>query len=575
MDTSKDDILRPVIMTAREYLTIIFLGCSLLFTAFYFPVFSYAEDKVIVSSVGSSQPESGSLIIHPENKKISIDYQEASLVSVLKALSYSFNLNLVTTKDIKGTVSANLKNITIDEALEAILNVNGYSFVRKNDIIYVMSAKEMEMVVQPFHLSFLEAADAKQVLSKTISTQGDIQVNEATNSLVVVDGLQHIEKIKQVLSEIDVAPVQVLIEAKIVDMQSKDYENLGTTINATYDPKGTSGGGIFDRSNLAAESMEVATNMAGPSTDIAGNQISLTPTFKSLSVDIQLDSLIQKNRAQVLASPSIATLNGKEARIIIGERFPFLETTQTSSGNTQTTRFVDVGTALKVTPMVSPDGWITMKVHPEVSSVSASLSAGPRITTREATSTIRVRDNETIIIGGLINKKGDTTRAGVPILRSIPVIRWLFSKKSSAREDTELIVFITPHIIRASNVQEGSSPNAQSITEDDYIKGGDQFVQDRLLSYVRNLESELDRAKPEATDLFKYSEIIQAYQMIYRQFPDSAFADRCLFKTAQIYKDIFHKADAAQKALNELLLKFPSSTFRSEAEKMLTKLQAQ
>lgn len=561
----------PLIMTPRKYLKIVFLSCFLLLAASYSPICSHAQEKVIASIDGSPAQEAGSLVFHPENKKISIDYKEASLVAVLKALSYSFNLNLVTTRDIKGTVSANLKNITIDEALEAILSVNGYRFVRKNDIIYVISAKEVEMVVQPFHLSFIEAADAKQLLSKTISAQGDIQINEATNSLVVVDGAQNIEQIKQVLAEIDVAPVQVLIEAKIVDMQSKDYENLGTTINATYDPKGASGGGVLGRSNLAAESMGVVTNMAGPSTDIAGDQISFTPTFKSLSVDIQLDSLIQKNRAQVLASPSIATLNGKEARIIIGERFPFLETTQTSSGNTQTTRFVDVGTALKVTPMVSPDGWITMKVHPEVSSVSASLSAGPRITTREATSTIRVRDNETIIIGGLINKKGDTIKAGVPILRSIPILRWLFSRKSSTVEDTELIVFITPHIMRASNHVEGSSAHGKTLTDGDYIKGGDQFVQDRLLSYVQNLESEMDRAKPEATDLFKYSEMIQAYQMIYQQFPDSPNADRCLFKTAQIYNNIFHKPEAASKVLNELLKRFPKSSYRSEAANMLDK----
>jgi hypothetical protein len=210
-----------------------------------------------------------------------------------------------------------------------------------------------------------------------------------------------------------------------------------------------------------------------------------------------------------------------------------------------------------------------MKVHPEVSSVSASLSAGPRITTREATSTIRVRDNETIIIGGLINKKADSTKAGVPFLRSIPGIRWLFSKRSSAHEDTELIVFITPHIIRAS----GGPMNATKISDDDYVDRGDLFVQDRVLAYVRNLESELDLSKPQAADFFKYSEMVQAYQMIYKQFPDSAIADRCLFKTAEIYNDIFHKTDAAEKILMELLKRYPKSSYISQAEEMLTKLK--
>jgi type II secretory pathway component GspD/PulD (secretin) len=547
------------------------LSWTVVLYALLFPSFVLAQEETNTALDPVAATAGSGLTIHPENKKISIDYEGASLVSVLKALSYSFNLNMVMTKDVEGKVSAHLQDITIDQALDAILSVNGYRFTRKKDIIYVMRASDVETIVQPFHLSFLLAADAKQLLSKAISSQGDIQINEATNSLVIVDTQEHIEKIRQVLSEVDVPPIQVLIEAKIVDIQSKDFENLGTTLDATYDPKGALGGGLFNRSSSADESLAVNTNMAGPSTDIAGGQLNITPTFKSLSVDIQVDALIQKNRAHVLASPSIATLNGKEAKIIIGERFPFLETTQTASGNTQTTRFVDVGTTLKVTPMVSPDGWIVMKVHPEVSFVAASLSAGPRITTREADATIRVRDNETIIIGGLINKKDDRVKSGVPVLRSIPLLGWAFSRKSSSREDTELIVFITPHIIRASSLANDSSLKVKALENPDYANKGDKFIQDSMFSYVQNLESEFSKIKPEEADLFKYSEIVQAYQVLYRQFPDSPQADFCLFKIAQIYHSVFSKPEAATKAINELLEKFPNSPYRSDAEKMFKK----
>jgi Flp pilus assembly secretin CpaC len=230
---------------------------------------------------------------------------------------------------------------------------------------------------------------------------------------------------------------------------------------------------------------------------------------------------------------------------------------------------VDVGTTLKVTPMVSPDGWITMKVHPEVSSVSASLSAGPRITTREADSTIRVRDNETIIIGGLINKRDDRVKGGVPFLRSIPVVGWLFSKKSSAKEDTELTVFITPHIIRASSRTGSGKP----LEDADYAAQGDRFVQDRMLAYAQTLESEIDRTKPQEADLFKYSEMVQAYKVIYKQFPDSPKADLCLYKIAQIYYSVFHKPEAAAQSLIELLEKFPTSSYRDDAKRMLNAMK--
>jgi len=515
-----------------------------------------------------------------QDKKISIDYNDANLISVLQAIGYSFNLNLVITKDVQGRVSAHLHNISIDEALNAILSVNGYRFVRKGGIIYVLRANDIETVVEPFHLSFLTAKDAKQLLSKTISKQGDIQINEATNSLVVVDMPENIAKIKKILSQIDVAPIQVLIEAKIVDIETKEYENLGTTINSNFDTKGATGSSLLGTtggtsgsstgsstsgsSSTATQNVAVATNLAGPSTNVSGDQISITPAFKNFSLNVQLDDLIQQNKAHLLASPSIATLNGKEAKIVIGEHYPYLLTTQTTVGNIQTsTQFIDVGTTLTVTPMVSPDGWITMKVHPEISSVSEALAAGPRITTQEEDSTVRVRDNETIIIGGLINKIDNRTKSGIPFLRSIPVIGWLFSNRSSDKEDTELTVFITPHIVRASSM----------VKENPLFKQGDKYTQDNIFKYIEGVKADIETSKPQGSDLFKYDEMIQAYQLIYRQFPDSPKADYCLYKIAQIYNTIFHKPEAAHEALIELLTNYPKSPYRHEAEEMLNAIK--
>ena len=546
-----------------------------------FPLFANAQEPAIDTPHTNIAVEGKGLTVDLENKKLSIDYKEANLISVLRALSYSFNLNLVMTKDVVGKVSAHLQDITIDEALNAILGVNGYRFVRKDDIIYVMRANDIETIVESFHLSFLAAADAKQLLSKTISKQGDIQINEATNSLVIVDVPESIKKIRQIINDFDVAPIQVLIEAKIVDIESKDYENLGTTINSTFDAKGggTSTGtstGTSSPTTLAQDSTQsvaLGTNLAGPSTFIPGNQINVTPTFKSLALNVQLDALIQQNKAHLLASPSIATLNGKEAKINIGERFPFLETTTTPMGNTQTTRFVDVGTMLRVTPMVSPDGWITMKIHPEVSSILASLPAGPSITTREADSTIRVRDNETIIIGGLINKIDDRTKSGVPFLRSIPLIGWLFSNRSADKENTELTVFITPHIVRASDVTSHIPLIKLNAFSPDYVHNGDRYTQDKMFAYIQSVETDIGNTKPEQSDLFKYGEMLQTYQLIYRQFPDSPKADFCLYRMARIYSSVFHKPEAALQTLKKLLERFPNSPYRHQAQDMLEAIQ--
>ncbi len=437
-----------------------------------------------------------------DQQLVSLDYKEANLSSVLRALSYSYDLNLVATRDVTGTVTVNLRDVTVDEALQAILSVNGYAFTRKGNLIYITpgpGTEGIDLATESIRLSYLTAAEAQRLLGRVISGKGDIQINEATNSLVITDFPASIQKVKEVLVSIDVAPAQVLIESKIVDIQDKAYENFGTTYTLTYDPKGSTPG-LFDRVTSYDESMSSTTTLAGPSSALSGGQFTLTTTMKDFEATATLDALIQANQARLLASPSIATLNGKEARIIIGEKFPYKEKTQTTTGTTETTRFIDVGTTLKVTPMVSPDGWITMNVHPEVSSVSAALDAGPRITTREADATVRVANGQTIIIGGLINRKDDKIKGGIPFLRAIPVIGFLFSKRSSDFEETELTVFITPYIIKnprqiAQKDQISSQEVFFDVSRADYLQK-DAYLNLRVMEKKeKNLEIETQRAQ--------------------------------------------------------------------------------
>lgn len=391
----------------------------------------------------------------PLINNVIIDYQNANLDSVLKAFAFTYDLNLVITKDIQGKVSASLKNVTIDQALEAMLSVNGYMHTRKDNIIYIIPGAGIEKIGRStalFHLSYLTAVEARELLSEIVSLKGSIKINEATNSLVITDFPAYIKKIQNILPKIDVPPIQVLIEAKIIDIQSKVFKNFGSTYTLDYSEQSELKG-IFGRNTSSNESLKSTTTLAGPSTSLSGGEVSINAILKGFSLNMTIDALVQDNKAHILASPSIATLNGKEARIIIGERFPFLETTRDATGTaTETTKFVDVGTALRVTPLVSPNGWITMKIHPEVSSVSASLSVGPRITTREAESTVRVKDKQTIVIGGLISKKDDRVEGGIPGLKSIPLLGKLFSKRSSDVEETELVVFITPYIIHDGQI---------------------------------------------------------------------------------------------------------------------------
>ncbi len=404
---------------------------------------SYAQEPMPDLSQDFSSEDNQDL-----KQLITLDYKDADLSTVLKSISYSYDLNLVVTKDIKGKVTVILRNVTVEEALGAILSVNGYRYKQKGNLIYVTrgyGTEQLDQMTVSIPLKYLMASEAEILLKKVISSKGDIQINEATNSLVLTDFDPNIKKVKFLLEKIDIQPIQVLIEAEIIDIQTKALKNIGATYSLTYDPKGEKGG-LFERATGFDESLVATTTMSGPSSTLSGGQFTFAATMKGLAATTTIDALIQNNKAHLLASPSIATLSGKEARIIIGEKFPYTEKTQTTTGTTETTRFIDVGTTLRVTPFVSPDGWITMNVHPEVSSVSASLDAGPRITTREADATIRVKDGQTIIIGGLINKRDDRIYGGIPGLKDIPFFGKMFSKKSEDWQETELTVFITPRI---------------------------------------------------------------------------------------------------------------------------------
>lgn len=503
---------------------------------------------------------------------ITLDYKDAELSSVLRALSYTYDLNLVAAKEIKGKVTINLTNVTVDEALDAILKVNGYFFSKEGKIIYIfpgLSSEEVGLKTESVSIKYLTASETEKLLQESLSSRGKIRINEATNSLIITDYPQMLNRVKEVIEAIDVQPIQVLIEAKLVDITSKDLENLGVTWSADYKPVGDVKG-LFGRNTGYQEELKTTTTLAGPSSSLSGGQFKIdTLTFKGLSITATLDALIQDQKAHLLASPSIATLNGKEARIIIGEKYPYKEKTQTTTGTTETTKFVDVGTTLRVTPQVSPDGYITMRVHPEVSSVSASLDAGPRITTREADATIRVKDGQTIVIGGLLKKQDDKIVNRIPILGYIPIVGLLFSDRSSDLSQTELAVFITPHIIRSpeeAEVQEATREKEVYVN----IEGkGERVLVSQLWEQARNLEKDEGIESRRKDKQMRMSEALDLYKQIASQFPGSERADDALYRAGLISYDFFADLDLSRRIFLEIVERYPDSPYVWKSRRMI------
>jgi Flp pilus assembly secretin CpaC len=354
-----------------------------------------------------------------------------------------------------------------------------------------------------------------------------------------------------------------------VDITEKDYQNFGVTYTVDYKPAGDIKG-LFDRKTEYQEELAGSQTMAGPSSTLSGGQLKITTlTFKGLSGTVTLDALIQDQKAHLLASPSIATLSGKEARIIIGERYPYKEKTQTTTGTTETTKFVDIGTTLRVTPQVSPDGFITMYVHPEVSSLTSSLDAGPRVSTREADATIRVRDGETIIIGGLIKRQDDRIKGRIPIIGHIPILGWLFTKASSDLTSTELVVFITPRIIRTPEEMKAIEATREREVAVNIEGTGERVVVNQAWEEARDLEMDEGIVSRRKDKEMRMSEALDRYKQIAQEFPGSEKADDALFRAGLIAYGYFADLDLAKKVFSQLVERYPESPYIGKSKRMV------
>lgn len=491
---------------------------------------------------------------------LSLDFKDTDINTVLQALSQSYGLNVVAGDGVKGKVTVSFRDVTLEQALDNVLKVNGYTYERSNNIIIVRSIK-WDKISAVLPLKYSSADAVKGMLAKVLSSDGSIEIHKEANALLITDSSTNIKDIKNLLKDIDVAPIQVSIEAKLVDIQSKDLRALGTKFSTDY--KDTNIFGHRGSSNKTDEEIKGTFDLATESSTLSGGQFVLnTFSIKHFGVDATIDALISKQKAHLLASPSITTLNNTEAKIIIGEKVPYREETQTPVGTTETTRFVDAGVTLSVTPRVNDDGYITMSIHPEVSSVSEILDAGPRITTREADTVVRVKDGETVVIGGLIKNENNGIRSRIPILGSIPLLGFLFSNRNEDKIQTELAVFITPHIIR---------PNQKQDIETKFEPLNAEMLYGRVEDLINRLGVETwDRSKREIL-----REAAALLEQLVVSYPSSDKADDALYQAGMIYyrERLVRDFAKARTKFKILIERYPSSEYAERAAKMLKKIE--
>jgi type II secretory pathway component GspD/PulD (secretin) len=292
-------------------------------------------------------------------------------------------------------------------------------------------------------LKFADAQDVQAALSKL---SAEIQVDRGGNRLIVVTSPRVIAEIEEIVRVMDVPARQVMLEARVVEVSLSDTKELGIDWN------------LLNRQGFIIVEGKPAATAPGVLPDELPF-INKRPKANDFSrqakaFDVALDMLIEEGNARVLASPKIATLNGREASILVGERIPYVITGTAFAGGgaapVQQVQKEEVGIKLRITPLINADGYITTEIVPEVSSVVALVGPNqdlPRVATRQASTTVRLKDGNTVIIGGLLSDEKISTVTKVPILGQIPGIGYLFQHHSITTNKKDLVIEVTPRIL--------------------------------------------------------------------------------------------------------------------------------
>ena len=366
-------------------------------------------------------------------ENVTMSIKDGDIKDVLTALSNLGDQSIVTDETVKGKISISFDNVPFDTALDLVTRTKGLAYRNVHGVIVVSSQEQISKYygdVAVFKLNYSKAEDAKTILKDIVKGEGSgLSVDPITNSIVFTGNRADEQKVRDTLALVDIPTKQVTLEAKIISLSNEDTKNLGLSWDW--------------------ETLPVSTD---PDTNYGGI-IHLGHGYQS-TFQATVNALITSGKAKILATPRIITIPGKEASIFIGDHIPVL-TEKTDNGDTTTsTEYVDAGIKLSYTPVVSNDGYITAVVHTEVSTPTLiSELRNYKITSRTADTNVRMRNGETLIIGGLINEEEQETLRKVPFISNLPILGELFKDRTKTKNKTEVMMILTPHITDA-----GESP---------------------------------------------------------------------------------------------------------------------
>ncbi len=406
---------------------------------------------VLVRPVLGAAPATAPAVV---DRLITLDAEDAPLPSVLKILAEKGDLNIITGvgASSSGRLTIHMKDVPLDQAVNLVVRAAGLAYERIGNSILVAAPQALKeetgLSSYVVDLKYADAADVKEAL-KTIA--GDIQVDRGGNRLVVVTSPRVISQIAEIVRVLDVPARQVVLEARILEVSTGDAIKLGID----WDRLNSQGFVIVEGGSGTAKQGAIPDSLSFFGSAGSKTLFDVRPMARqALAWQTAVDLMIHEGKARVLASPKIATLNGREASILIGSRIPFVVTGTVFAGGgaapVQRVEKEEVGIKLRITPLINADGYITTQITPEVSSVvgyKGSNNDLPVIATRQASTTVRLKDGNSVIIGGLLSEEKTTDVTKLPLLGDIPLLGLLFQHRVVSTTKRDLVIEVTPHIM--------------------------------------------------------------------------------------------------------------------------------
>jgi len=389
----------------------------------------------------------GELMGPISQEPVSLDFVDADISQVIRFFALKTKMNFVLAEDVEGEVTIHLHSIPFDEALRTVLDQKGLIGIQHSEnVIKVVNKSKMPTYRKTFSLQNRNASEVKDTIDTSLTEEEKkyttVGVSDVTNALIITSTSEGIEKLSQLIEELDIKMPQIRITARIMEVDISKGVDLGIDWTMT---KTFTGSATFGDTTVTGN----VEDMAAPFSYGTPATLNIATIMSGADLALTLKALVKKAETKTLSNPTLVVENNRPAHIHVGDSLPYKETIVTAAGVTETTKQLEIGTTLDVTPTVSPTGnQISMDVNVAVKDFVGFTAAGPQTTDREATTKVTIREGQTVVVGGLVSETEKGTTYQVPILGDIPILGYLFKKKETHKRTLELLIFLTPHVMR-------------------------------------------------------------------------------------------------------------------------------